>query len=73
MKICQAVFKLWSRHEIVNTQRAITAKVGKPELQFMCSARRLMAFNVCGSFMKNMSSSFKATKRTRKLLAHKGQ
>ena len=32
--------------KIVNTQRAITPKVGKPELRFMCSARRLMAFNV---------------------------
>ena len=33
--------------KIVNTQRAITPKVGKPELQLMCSARSLMVFNVC--------------------------
>ena len=28
----------------VNTQRAITPKVGKSELWFMCSASRLMVF-----------------------------
>ena len=28
--------------KIINTQRAITPKEGKPQLQFMCSARRLM-------------------------------
>ena len=33
--------------EIVNTQRAITPKEGKLELPFMCSACRLMVFNVC--------------------------
>ena len=33
--------------KIVNTRRAITPKVGKPGLQFMCSADRLMAFNIC--------------------------
>ena len=35
----------WTK-KIVNTQRAITPKVGKPELQFMCSACHLMVFNV---------------------------
>ena len=43
--------------------RAITLKVGKQELRFMCSARRL----------KNMSSGFKVMEWTRKLLTHKGQ
>ena len=33
--------------KIVNTQRAITPKVGKPESQVMCSARPLMVFNIC--------------------------
>ena len=33
--------------KIVNTQRAITTKVGKPDLWFMCSAGRLMGFNIC--------------------------
>ena len=59
--------------KIVNTQRAITPKVGKPELQFMCSAHRLMGFNVCVKFHENMSSGFKVMERTRKLLTHKGQ
>ena len=59
--------------KIVNTQRAITPTVGKPRLRFMCSACRLMAFNVCVKFHENMSSSFKVMERTRKLLTHKEQ
>ena len=59
--------------KIVNTQRAITPKVGKPELRFMFSARRLMVLNICVKFHENMSSGFKAMERTRKLLTHKGQ
>ena len=50
------------------TQRAITPKVENPELRFMCSAGRLMVFNVCVKFHENMSSGFKVTERTRKLL-----
>ena len=50
----------------INTQTAITPKVGKPELRFMCSARRLMAFNICVKFHENMSSSFKVMERTQK-------
>ena len=73
MKICQAILKLWSRHKIVNTQRAITPKVGIPELQFMCSARCLVVFKACVKFHENMSSGFKVMERTRKLLTHKGQ
>ena len=59
--------------KIVNTQRAITPKVGKPELWFLCSAFHLMMFNVCMKFHENMSSGFKVMERTRKLLTHKGQ
>ena len=59
--------------KIVNTQRAITQKVRKPELRFMFSARRLIMFNVCVKFHENMSSGFKVMERTRKLLTHKGQ
>ena len=67
-------FKVMERtRKIVNTQRAITPKVGKPELQFMFSAHRLMVFNVCVKFHENMSSAFKVMERTRKLLTHKGQ
>ena len=41
--------------EIVNTQRAITPRVEKPELQFLCCARRLNVFNVCVKFHETMS------------------
>ena len=34
----------------------------------MCSARRLMVFNICVKFHENMSSGFKVMERTRKLL-----
>ena len=54
--------------KIVNTQRAITPKAGKPELRFMCSESRLMAFNICVKFHENMSSCFKVMERTGKLL-----
>ena len=60
MKMCRAVLNLWIGHEtIVNTQRAITPKVGKPELPFMCSACRLVVFNLCVKFHENMSSGLK--------------
>ena len=59
--------------KIVNTQRAITPKGGKPELWFLCSARRLMWFNICVKFHENMSRGFKVMERTRKLLTHKGK
>ena len=53
---------------IFNIQRAITLKVGKQELRFMCSARCLMVFNICVKCHENMSSDFKVMERTRKLL-----
>ena len=37
---------------IFNTQRAITLKVGKQELRFMCSACHLMMLTFVSSFMK---------------------
>ena len=52
---------------IFNIQRAITLKVGKQELQFMCSACRLIVFNVCVKFHENMSRGFKVMERTRQL------
>ena len=39
----------------------------------MCSAHRLMMFNVCVKFHENMSSGFKVMEQTLKLLTHKGQ
>ena len=67
-------FKVMERtRKIVNTHRAITQKVEKPELQFMCSARCLMVFNVCVKFHENMSNGLKVMERTRKFVTHKGQ
>ena len=48
----------------VSTRRAITPKIGKPELWFLCSSRRLMVFNVCVKFHENMSSGFKVMEQT---------
>ena len=59
--------------KIVNIQRAITPKVGKPEVWLICSACHLMVFNICVKFHEYMSSQFKVMERTRKLLTHKGQ
>ena len=59
--------------KIVNTQKAITLKVGKPELRFMCSACRLMVFNLCVKLHENLSSGFKVMDWIQKLLTHKGQ
>ena len=73
MKIFQPFKSYGADTKIVNTQRAITPKVRKPELRFMCSAFRLMVFNVCVKFHENMSSGFKVMERTRKLLTQKGQ
>ena len=50
--------------KIVYTQRAISPKVGKPELWFLCSAHHLMVFNVCVKLNENMSSCFKVTELT---------
>ena len=52
-------FKVMEQTRKLLTQRAITPKVGKPELRFMNSARRLMVLNVCVKFHENMSSGFK--------------
>ena len=54
-------------------KRSINPKVAKLELRFLCSACRLMVFNLCVKFYENMSSDFKIMERTRKLLTHKGQ
>ena len=48
-----------------NVQRTITPKVGKPELQFMCSARRLVVLYICMKFPENISNGFQLTERTR--------
>ena len=72
MKICQAVLKLWSGHRNCQHTKGNNSKSRKPELQFMCSASRLMVFNVCVKIDENISSGFKVMERTRKLLTHNG-
>ena len=58
-------FKVMERTpKLINAQRAITPKVEKPELWFMCSAHRLMVFNVCVKFHENMSNGFKVKEWT---------
>ena len=44
---------------------AITKKVGKPDLWFTCSARRLIVFYICVKFPETISNGFQLTKRTR--------
>ena len=71
MKISQSVFNLQSGHEYMvemamfNVQRAITPKVGKPELQFMCSASRLIVLYICVKFHENVRNGIRVTERTR--------
>ena len=48
-----------------NVQRAITTKVGKPELRFMCSVRLLIVLYIYVKFPENISNSFQLTERTR--------
>ena len=49
---------------IFNIQRAITLKVGKRAVEFMCSACHHMVFNIFVKFHENMSSGFKVIERT---------
>ena len=44
---------------IFNIQRAITLKVGKQELQFICSVCHLMVLTFVSSFMKICQAVFK--------------
>ena len=59
--------------KLLTHRRAITPKVGKPELGFLSSACGLMVLNVCVKFHENMSSGFKGMERTLKFLIYKGQ
>ena len=40
-------------------QRQITPKIGQPELQFICSARRLMVLYICVKFCENISNGIR--------------
>ena len=70
MKISRTIFYLQSGHKYIvemamfNVQRAITPKVGKPELQFMCSACRLLVLYICVKFGENISEGIRVMERT---------
>ena len=61
--ISQMVFNLQCEHEdmvemaMFNVQRAITLKIGKPELWFICSALHLIVLYIWVKFQKNISDS----------------
>ena len=42
---------------VFNVQRAITLKVGNPQLWFMCSAHHLIVLNICVKFHENISQT----------------
>ena len=48
-----------------NVQRAITPKVGKPELPFMFSARRLIVLYICVKCGKTILEGIRVKERTR--------
>ena len=62
MKTSETVYNLQSGHEYMvemamfNVQRAITPKVGKPELWFMCSACCFKMFYICVKFCENITN-----------------
>ena len=43
-----------------NVQRAITPRVGKPELRFICSARCLMMLYICMTFRENITKRYQS-------------
>ena len=63
-------FQLRSGHEYMvekamfNVQRAITPKVGKLELWFMCSASYIMVFYICVKFCENILNSIRVMEQT---------
>ena len=50
---------------IYDNQRAVTPKVGEPELWFLCFARRLMVQNICFKFRENIMNGIRVMERTR--------
>ena len=63
MKTSQTVFRLQCSDKymvevaIFNVQRAITPKLGKPQLRFMHSAYCLMVLYICVKFCENITNS----------------
>ena len=68
--IIPQVFNLQSRHQymvemaLFNVSRAISPKVGKPELQFMCSVHGLIVLYICVKFPDNISDSIRYMEQT---------
>ena len=54
---------------LFNVQRAITQKVGKLELQFMCSAHCLMVFYIYVKFGENISDGIRVMEWTQMMEA----
>ena len=46
-------------------QRAITLKIGKPELWVMCSAHRLIVLYICVKFGEDISDGNRVMEQTR--------
>ena len=47
-----------------NVQRTIIPKVGKPELQFMCSACPVIVLYICVKFCENISDGIRVMEQT---------
>ena len=54
-----------------NVQRAITPKVGKPEVRFMCFAHRLIVLYINVKFRENIQDGIRDMERTRMMEALK--
>ena len=70
MKISQTVFDLQSGHEYMVEMAMLMfigqdSKVGKPELQFMCSACRHMVLYICVTFREISGNGIRVMGRTR--------
>ena len=52
-----------------NVQRALSLKVGKPALRFVCFACHLTVFNICLKFRENISNGIRVMERTRMIEA----
>ena len=48
-----------------NVNRAITPKVGKPELRFMCSAHCIIVLYIAVKFCETISNRIRVMERTR--------
>ena len=71
MKISRTVSELRSGHKYIpemamfNIQKAITPKVGKPELWFMHSAHCLLVLYIAGKFCEKVSNGIRVMEQTK--------